>query len=170
MNELDGPLTEKRVQALLMRDRWAKHFALPGYTPAGWWENDVFLITESGYWWEFEIKLTLADFKADSGKSREVYPRPYTFGALAEKELKHTVLEQTTDRGPCRFYYVAPVGVIPVKLLPTWAGLIELEQSGKAIFEKSPTVEAPRRHKNKVTAELRQAALTTCYWRFHRLR
>lgn len=170
MNQLDKELTEKVVQSLIMRDRWVKNFCLPGYTPAGWWECDVFQITEAGYWVEFEVKLTLADFKRDSEKSREVYPRPYVFGVQAEKELKHTVLERAADRGPCQFYYVAPVGVIPLAQLPAWAGLIELQQNGTALYERAPTVKAPRRHKNKVTDELRQAALTTCYWRFHRLR
>lgn len=167
MIQLDKPLTEKIVADLLMRDRFAKNVCIPCYTPEAWWENDVLMITEAGYWVEFEIKLTLADFKVDAQKERQVMPWPWN--EPKKFENKHDLLANS-DRGPAQFYYVAPAGVIPVALLPAWAGLIEIEQSGKSFYERRPTVKAPRRHKNKVPDGWRTAIFETCYWRFHRLR
>lgn len=165
--QIDQPLTEKRVQNLLMRDRWAKHVCLPSYAPADWWENDVFLITESGYWWEFEIKLTLADFRRDAEKIRTEYPKNWDDPKIERR--KHVLLADS-EHGPAIFFYVAPIGVIPPELIPPWAGLIEIQQEGKNAYEKQPTVKAPRRHGNKVEDSFRRAAIETCYWRFHRLR
>ena len=165
----DKPLTEEIVARLLMQPRWVKNFCLPRYTPADWWENDVFQLTPAGYWTEFEIKLTFGDFRADEHKQQE-HRRPELKEWRLEK--KHDLLKKSdSGRGPNKFYFVAPVGVIPVALVPTWAGLIEINtvQSG-TIWEMAPTVRAPRLHMHKVTAELRQAAVSTCYWRFHRLR
>lgn len=172
---LDEPLTEKRVAKLLMRDRFAKHVVLPSYTPAGWWENDVFMISESGYWHEFEIKLTLADFRRDAEKSMadrktgrwEKDPATGRDHWVQDHENKHDLLAKS-DRGPCSFWYVAPLGVIPVSALPAWAGLIEIEVNGKYAYERAPTVKAPRRHGSKIDEKIKRAVFETCYWRYHR--
>lgn len=165
MSALDEPLTEKRVAGLLMRDRYQKHVCLANYTPAGWWENDLIQITASGYWHEFEVKLTLADFRRDPTKWREC--GAYVYGQDREIEFKHHLLAGDPERGPCCFWYVAPAGVIPVAELPSWAGLIEIEQSGKNIYERRPTVKAPRRHGNKADPAIRLHVFETCYWRYH---
>lgn len=159
---LDDPLTEKRVAKLLMRDRYSKHVVLPCYTPAGWWENDVFMLSDSGYWWEFEIKLTLADFRRDAEKTRTAGQ----WDARLE-EKKHALLAGG-ERGPTCFYYVAPIGVIPLDQLPTWAGLIEIKQDGKYLYEMGPAVKAPRRHTQKADPAIRAHVMETCYWRLHR--
>lgn len=157
------PLTEDAVAKLIIQDRWAKNTVLPKYTPNAWWENDVCQITKPGYWIEYEIKLTLADFKRDAGKVRELFPRPY--GEPAKFEKKHDLLA-TTERGPSQFYYVAPEGVLDGVALPAWAGLIVVTNDfGIARLRKS--VEAPRRHKRK-DEQIRAAIFETCYWRFHR--
>lgn len=165
--QIDQPLTEKRIANLLMRDRWMKGVCMPSYAPAGWWENDVFLITESGYWWEFEIKLTVADFKRDDKKQQTVYPEDWSQPKTYRR--KHEMLAGS-EHGPAQFYYVAPVDVIPLSMLPPWAGLIEIQQDMNTIYEKRPTVKAPRRHTNKADPHLRTAAIETCHYRFHRLR
>lgn len=162
--ELDQA-TEKTVVRSLIGRRFPKNFCLPNYAPPGWWENDLYLITPADYWWEFEVKLTLADFRRDKEKRQEV--GPYEFGKDRPSETKHDLLSKT-DRGPARFWYVAPLGVIPVALVPPWAGLIELTTIGRAHYERI-IVDAPVRHKNKVEDLVRRQALETCYWRMHRL-
>ena len=54
----------------------------------------------------YEVKVSRSDFIADIRDSHKQR------GALTFSD---------------RFYYVAPVGVIPVEKLPAWAGLIEIE-------------------------------------------
>lgn len=159
---LDEPLTEKRIQKLLMRDRYSKHVVLPNYTPLDWWECDVMQITASGYWHEFEIKLNLADFRRDVEKTKDAGPWGARIG-----EKKHDLLAGS-DRGPCCFWYVAPVGVIAIAQVPAWAGLIEIQQHGKYLYEMGPLVKAPRRHERKADPAIRLHVMETCYWRLHR--
>jgi len=56
----------------------------------------------------YEIKVSKSDFKRDISKPEKHRP------ALTYSD---------------RFYYVAPVGVIDVALLPPWAGLVEVHDA-----------------------------------------
>jgi RNA polymerase primary sigma factor len=52
------------IQAWLHQQRAATYAVLlPNYTPDKWHECDVFGVTRAGYFHEFEIKLTRADFR-----------------------------------------------------------------------------------------------------------
>lgn len=159
---LDDPLTERQVTKLLVRDRYATHTVLANYTPSNWWECDLVMITSSGYWHEFEVKLTLADFRRDGEKTREAGP-----WGNRTLENKHDLLANNNDRGPTCFWYVMPAGLLQEDLLPAWAGLIEIEQNGKYLYEKT-RVKAPRRHGQKADPAIRAHIFETCYWRFHR--
>jgi hypothetical protein len=97
--------------------------AMPHYTPDGWWECDVAYFTTAGYLHEFEIKLSLSDFRADARKERQ-------FTYRGPKQKKHAAA--AAGNGPKLFYYVAPAGVIPQAELPGWAGLIEAEWRDRA--------------------------------------
>ena len=56
------------IQKTLMRERFRRSFVLPNYTPHAWWESDVFEITAAGYFVEYEVKISVSDFKADAKK------------------------------------------------------------------------------------------------------
>lgn len=86
------------------------------YVPE-WYEADLLMVTTRDTLWEFEIKVSLSDFRND-----------------ANKRNKHDNLTkyQRLRRGPShhpltRMFYVAPPGVIPINELPPFAGLIEME-------------------------------------------
>jgi hypothetical protein len=57
-------------QRLWINGRSAYSLMVPNYTPDRWFECDMFAITKSGYFHEFEIKLTVDDFRQDSNKKR----------------------------------------------------------------------------------------------------
>lgn len=158
---IDAPLTEAKIVALLMRDRKQRSFIIPRYTPQNWWENDVFEITPAGYWREYEIKLTRADYRRDVQKKNEKW-QGWQQPRLTES--KHELLT-AGERGPCQFYYVAPVNVLKVEDMPEWAGLIRVMNDGPRLWE-SIAKEAPRRHKNKIDDAVRRHALGVCYWRY----
>lgn len=85
---------------------------VPNYTPPGWFECDVFQVTKAGYWVEYEVKLSYADFKADS-----------------KKLCKHRLLATSDSRCPRRFFYVAPrllAERIAIEA-PSYAGVIVAE-------------------------------------------
>ncbi len=122
-------LTAWTIQKTLMRKRFHRSFVLPNYTSANWFECDVFEVTAAGYFVEYEVKLTLNDFKADAKKRRHSYGQ-----ATA---MKHSLLAAADPHGPSRFFFVTPPGLVavehresldPAAVLPSWAGLIEIER------------------------------------------
>ena len=118
------------------------------------WESDSLAVTKSGYVYEYEIKISRADFKND----------------FKHKKMKHQLLEGTyvitgfetvgdgkmrlNDR-PNYFFYVVPEGLITVEEVPDYAGLIYI----KPIYNYDGTIrwyntvvvkEAPKLHKDKI--------------------
>ena len=169
---IDGPITERDLQRTITRGRWMKTTMLANFTPRDWWECDVIEITRAGYFREYEVKLTLADFRRDEGTDRRVFPRPYDQPPRTEK--KHQQLALSDPRGPVEFWYVAPSGIIPREEIPEWAGLIEVKDHGPEAsphwrFSASVTVPAPRLHHHKASPEIRAGLLESCYYRLHRI-
>ena len=152
----------------VLRDRWRRNFVLPNYTPAGWWENDVFELTDAGYWREYEVKVTLADYKRDAGKRKEKWVARGTY----RTDVKHELLAEGSERGPGRFWFVAPAGLIPLSELPGWAGLIEVTDRGprhsrRWRYATAVMKDAPQLHKGKCPEKVVSHARGTCYWRMH---
>lgn len=74
------------------------------------WESDVLALDNNLSAHEFEIKVSLADFKRE----------------LVDKKEKHKELAR--GKLPLlHFYFVAPVAMLSPELLPPYAGLIELD-------------------------------------------
>ena len=101
------------------------------------WESDMLIKTRSGYWYELECKISLADFKND----------------FKHKRKKHELLKMGDEnhRRPNYFYYCVPwylsEKVLP--LLPDYAGLIVLTENGRLNEVKL----SPCLHKQKYTNE-----------------
>ncbi len=129
----------------------------------------MFEVTRSGYFREFEVKLTLADFRRDAKKADEFR---LTWDGPKENRNKHGLLATGDPRGPVEFSFVAPEGLIPESELPHFAGLIEVKDHG-ADHESNwrytlRTVrEAPRLHNTKIDDSIRRHALGVCYARYH---
>ena len=115
------------------------------------WESDSLAITKSKYAYEFEIKISRADFKND----------------FKHKKMKHQMLEGTyqlfgdewlgdgkmslTDK-PNYFYYVVPENLITVEEVPSYAGLVYVKprynREGKIYwYDVNVVKEAPKLHK-----------------------
>lgn len=122
------------------------------------WESDKLIETRSGLIYEFEIKVSKADFKND----------------FKNKEDKHKVLKSKqyanlfeeyfsvrTDKKPNYFYYAVPEGLISVDEVPEYAGLIYIlsedaktDMNGKYVFNRFYIVKnAPKLHSIKYTDE-----------------
>lgn len=99
------------------------------------WESDMLVKTRSGYWYEVECKISLADFKND----------------FTSKRQKHELLKNGDDkrRRPNYFYYCVPwyLSGKVYPLLPDYAGLIVLTENGKLEEAKR----APCLHQYKYT-------------------
>lgn len=122
------------------------------------WESDKLIETRSGLIYEFEIKVSKADFKND----------------FKNKEDKHKVLKSPqyaqlfeeyfpirTDKKPNYFYYAVPEGMITADEVPEYAGLIYIlpegamsDINGKYVFNRFYIVKnAPKLHSIKYTDE-----------------
>jgi hypothetical protein len=160
-------MTAIQIQRRILRDHYRQSFVLPNYTPRGWWECDVFQITKAGYFVEYEIKLSLADFKADADKRKS--PRWQFNGEFSTARNKHEDLKARSPLGPSRFYYVAPAGLLPTNMIPEWAGLIEARESKHEIPFVGEIKKAPRLHSQKPEPSIVEHAKGVCYWRMHGL-
>ena len=121
------------------------------------WESDILFTDHRNFVFEFEIKTSVADFKADF-----------------KKTVKHQILanELMTDK-PNYFYYLLPVGAASLEHeeIPAWAGLYEWfisEVDGIQILDMALRVPAPVLHTTACTIfeekELNRAVYFK-YWR-----
>lgn len=113
------------------------------------WEADMVGITKAGYLYEYEIKISLSDFKND------FYKRKY-------KSLKYD--QRWNNRIPNYFSYVAPLNAIPL-CIPDYAGLYEVLQNGTRIYFSM--IRKPKiLHRNKLSPEDRLKILRTIMFKY----
>ena len=141
---MDTTLTEKKIQHVL-----SKFMASPKYRVDGLfvfpWESDKLLWTKAGYIYEFEIKISRADYQNDFKHKADKHlllsskmPKESEamqldlFDNLLKHEQKrypgitkeqlHTYPENT--KLPNFFYYAVPDGMLQPEEIPPYAGLI----------------------------------------------
>lgn len=132
--------TESEVQARIMFEKGGSStIMLPNYTPGLWWENDIFQVTKAGYWVEYEVKRSVADYKADFRK-REAWggyshnkhellasgQGEFTFDPYAGQPIggKYPRIMKL----PNRFYFCIPVELVDKIDPPEYAGLITFDR------------------------------------------
>lgn len=125
----------------------------PNFTPARWFECDLFRVTKAGYLYEYEIKLSLSDFKSDFNKTTYNYK-------TKQYDTKHKMLESRHIDAPSKFFFVVPYTltdkVLPI--VPEWAGLLEYT---RYLRQVKPS---PNLHRNKCSlARIRQAKQSMMY-------
>lgn len=115
------------------------------------WESDSLLITRSDLVYEFEIKISKADFKNDfkhkvekhqilEGIYEPQYPKWYS------QPPKYNINENR----PNYFYYVVPNGLIEADDVPSYAGLIYAENEWPYL---RTVKKAPKIHSEKIDYE-----------------
>lgn len=167
-------MNEAQAIDALLANRWRSAFLLPRYTPLHWFECDVFELTKAGYFREYEIKLTVQDFKADARKEFGTnYEWVHGEGYRPKDHVvKHAALAQGSVNGPVEFWYVVPVGLVADADIPQWAGLIELHEEKYSSWGFHPRIKAraPRLHDQKCNPKIETHARGVCYWRMHSYR
>lgn len=181
-------MTARQIIRGLCFSRYRVSFVLPNYTPGKWWECDVFEVTKNGYFVEYEVKLTRSDFLADARKGTTGHKNDgdpncnhlYVSDGRGWKcrdcggknrkvvtETKHSLLAAGSTRGPCRFWYVVPAGLVKLDEIPTWAGLIEVGESSGIWIHERTIIRAPQLHRAKLDDGRGQHRFESCYWRYH---
>lgn len=136
--------------ALIVHYRASSSLVCPRFEPVNWWECDLFRVSKAGYWSEFEIKTSVADFRADRKKSRE--RRSWAAAdASVWTEVKHLMLASGAPAGPSQFTFVLTEEVLAAVRLevPEWAGITEARLYRKR-WRFNPVREAPKLHRVKL--------------------
>lgn len=139
-------LTQYNIQKALMQDN-DRDLAIVNHYPYNWFECDFLKITNSGYMYEYEIKLSRSDYNADKRKKQYDNKKQ-------DYVTKHDKLRNGDTNGPSKFFFVVPTDMIKVDEVPEFAGLIyastSIEGHSSYLMVRLTVVkEAPRLHKTK---------------------
>jgi len=132
----EGKFSEESIQRALNLEYLSNPKFLVHNLYVFGWESDYLAKTAAGYWYEVEIKISLADFKKDF-----------------EKTHKHNALRNRGWVGreavPNYFSYCVPKPLLNKvrHLVPDYAGLIGVNEYGHLIIEKAP----PKLHPVKLS-------------------
>jgi len=105
------------------------------------WEADVLRVLKSGYWHEYEIKLSVSDYRADFQKK--------VTGWKSDSARKHNLYKsdavlwhrdiygpayrnsKAIIPKPATFHFVTPAGLLDGIVLPEHVGLIEVAERAR---------------------------------------
>lgn len=132
------------------------------------WESDFFLMKETGYCCEFEIKISKSDFRRDALKNEKFSIMQNGYFIAGHRLFKEKLPNKTNlfyepgdkvpVKRPNKFYYVVPENMITVSDVPAYAGLIYVTKAGRTITIK----EASFLHREKL--DVYPELCTKFYW------
>lgn len=156
-------MNETNIQQGLWQDlRSGSQIVIPNFTPLCWQECDIYQITKAGFAVEFEIKISVSDFRADKKKVDK------------HRALSGETIAMFGGRAmlrPKRFWYVMPADIAENvrSEIPDYAGLMIAKPwgIGAAIRREK---EAPNLPSEKVTQENVRRMYVNFYWRYWEMR
>lgn len=167
-------MTENDIALALLIDRYRQNTCMPRYTPDGWYEADVAEVTKAGFFCEYEIKLSKADFRKDAIKQDDPPRRRYwKDGEQWGPHLsKHVRLSMGDPKGPASFYFVTPIDLLTKHDIPNWAGWIEAapkipKRAAPYHLQLLNRKTAPRLHHEKLDTKIVQHMKGVAYYRLH---
>lgn len=144
-------MNERIIQTRLVDHYYKKnHFVMLPNANVPWggkcsYEADFLSVTQAGFVYEFEIKCSRADFRAD----------------FINKWQKHEqyLRAAAADESPNFFYYVCPENVAAIEDMPKYAGLIYILDRyqyvpGQGYSWFQLVKRAPRIHPHKISPEM----------------
>lgn len=146
-------MNESKIQSILLRYYYeaGKKIACTNYSGCGLDECDVIMVSSSGIVYEYEIKCTRSDFKADFKKTHK--------HSKLRGDLKERIQEYQSKGWfliPNHFYYVCEDSLIREDEIPLYAGLIYIVNNEPQIIKK-----APKLHSTKATQRLLDSILNS---------
>ena len=161
-------ITERKIQdAFYLRNQTRFTTIIPNCYPPGWFECDLMAITEAGYMYEFEIKLSRSDFLHDAKKGRAPeYLKEYYAGLKMKYGItKYERLSSGDKNGPSRFWYIVPEVLLDKIELPPFSGCLCVKEMSHFIFLKE-IQKAPRLHTHKMNEEHKDIIRRNLYHRY----
>ncbi len=135
-------------------------------------ESDLLILRKSGTVVEYEIKLSVSDYRAGLRKKQVI--NPHNKNGRQNKiwdHQKYTTRHEYLQRGmgANMFYYAAPGEVLEQVDIPKWAGVILVNANstsgscGSRMIKKAPFL-----HKNEPSKKLKEKIMTSCYYKYWR--
>lgn len=163
-----SPISERHLQQAVRR-LFHNHQYILVNTFVFDWESDLFSVTKTGNVYEVEMKISKADYRKDFEKEKHFFFKHAGASRVHERNpeeesgyLNHNHEYDYKDRKmifypycrskwhecstffiPNRFYYASPPGIIEIKDLPSYAGLIHVRDLDDSVIVK----QAPLLHK-----------------------
>lgn len=183
-------ITEYEIQNELFRHLRCSQYKMivPNIDCITGFEADLLCVTRAGYAEEYEIKLTLSDFRADlkkrakhaslSGAVKEV-PHPFAEYKAVEERTILIPIDSTADKyralrercwpthRPKRFWYVICGFNVPEPEIPSYAGLMRYVPDRK-IFESIKP--APKLKASPMNERDLHHAANNMIWRYWKIR
>lgn len=162
--ELEESLTKtvntNEIKNTLMKSLYdAKSLITDNFVGCGLGECDVLRITGADIVYEYEVKVSRADFKAEmrnKTKKHEVLrgkhkTNPHTWNYPGGGTDTEEILQERWGSvgRPNFFYFVSPENLLNVDEIPDFAGLIYISESEVKVIKK-----APKLHSFKATDKL----------------
>lgn len=142
----------------------ARKYNLPNFQPYGWYEADILSITQSDYIYEYEIKTSASDFKADFKNKR------YKHRILAGDFRQHYY---SSPGCPCaiprKFFFVCPEGLLDISDVPPYAGLIYIIEREYYVQIKTIKDAPTNKLATKISEKDKERIFVSLYWRYIRL-
>ena len=153
-------------ESIILRSLWLK------YGQGQLACNNILILRESGTVIEYEVKLSVSDYKAGQRKRQIINPM--------DKRRRMNPQYTTQKRmsrydyllkgyGANMFYYVAPKQVLEAVDIPDWAGVIEASDIGA---QNRIGIEIKKRasylHRDRPGDELKEKIQTSIYYKYWR--
>lgn len=167
-------LNESFIQNLFyLREQNRFKVVVPNANLDGWSECDLACITKANYFYEYEIKVSRADFKADAKKTViKKLDQPEKIDGWNRyyvDQPKYEALACGHPRCPKHFYYIVPDGLIVEHEVPAFAGLIYICNWGHGWFFRE--VKSPMKlNSQKVDDRFLVKLYSKFYFRYWQLR
>jgi len=123
------------------------------------WESDYLAMTRSGYFYEVEIKISKSDFKADFLKKEKHALISNTFNM---HDIPHDGKYYKSTTAPNYFSYCVPEGLIDIRDIPPYAGLLEIDRRHQIRCVRKP----PKLHDNKILKSLESTLMNKFYYNY----
>jgi hypothetical protein len=143
-------------------NKWGRPFIASHNAFIYLFESDFLVWKENGYTTEYEIKLSVNDFRHDFNKKADWKMRPKL---KATKITRHEYLYQ--GHGANRFIYVMPEDVYAkvVDMIPKWAGIVLIKTHQNDIIDMYIERTAHFLHKKTYGNTIRDKMLKAMYWK-----
>lgn len=177
-------VNEKRLAQKLSRVWPNMQYFMHNFYFYQYWEADILAITKSRYTFEFEKKISKADFLNDFKKSKPVFSHYETeevvrYGktqtvksAKWTTKTKHEWLQE--GHGANKFYFIIPKDLLPQveDLVPEFAGLmifyeITSKYSETTYLKIEKIKEAKMLHKEKISDNRLIDCLKSVYYKYY---